>query len=505
MSQLQGSTGAAALPLLGRLPRMSPPLWIAAFLLAALAALLPGLWTLPSLVVLAACLLMLLKPEVALYLLTLSVPLGSLAEVELGSFTASPTELLTGLLVLGWAARALSRRRIVLPVTPLSIPLILMVGWVAFSATQATEIALTIKETLKWMELALVYLFIVSEMGSSARQAMVLVVLLLAGAGIEAMLGSVQFVLGIGPGFFAIGRFMRAFGTFDQPNPYAGYLGMLIPLAIGVLMARPGKRMSYYLLAVGTLSIAAVGMSLSRGAWMGIGLGIALMMALWSRRSRVMLAAGTVAATPVAALAFLNLLPDEVTTRLATALDYFRFVDVTQEPLTSQNWAVMERMAHWQAAIDMIARNPLFGVGAGNYPAAYEWYALPGWVLPLGHAHNFYLNIAAETGIPGLVFYLLFVVAGIISAVLWLIRYQARRGETVQGETVQKEDTTRLLWRGILLGVLGGLMASSVHNLFDSLFVHSMSVQLGMLLGLAQVAANALAVPSSTGVDALHE
>lgn len=499
MSQLQGSAGAASIPLLARLPRLSPALWITALILAAAAALLPGLWTLPSLVALAACLLMLLKPEVAVYLLTLSVPLGSLAELEVGSFTVSPTEVLTGLLVLGWALRSLTRRRIILPFTALSIPLTLMVGWIALSAFQATSIALTIKETLKWLELALVYLFIISEMGS-LRQALTLVVLMLAGAGIEALVGSVQFALGIGPDFFAIGRFMRAYGTFDQPNPFAGYLAMLIPLAIGVLLARPKRWLNYYLLAVGTVAVAAVGMSLSRGAWIGIGLGIALMMAFWSRRTRVLLATGTVATAPVAALAFLNLLPDEVTSRLATALDYFRVVDVTQEAVTTQNWAVMERMAHWQAALDMIARNPIFGVGAGNYPVAYEWYALPGWVLPLGHAHNFYLNIAAETGIPGLLIYTLFVATAILSAVVWLARKRSRPDQEGQQETV-----ARLLWRGILLGVLGGLVASSVHNLFDSLFVHSMSVQLGMLLALAQLAASALTTPSSTGVNQLHE
>ena len=84
--------------------------------------------------------------------------------------------------------------------------------------------------------------------------------------------------------------------------------------------------------------------------------------------------------TPALALAFLNLLPAEFTARLSTAADYFRFVDARQEVVTSQNWAVLERVAHWQAALDMIAANPVFGVGAGNYPAVYEQYMVRGWV-----------------------------------------------------------------------------------------------------------------------------
>ena len=83
------------------------------------------------------------------------------------------------------------------------------------------------------------YLFIVAEM-ATARQAAMLLALLMAGAAVEALVGLVQFALGLGPEFFAIGRFMRAYGTFEQPNPYAGYLGMLIPLASGC--SSPGPR-----------------------------------------------------------------------------------------------------------------------------------------------------------------------------------------------------------------------------------------------------------------------
>jgi O-antigen ligase len=400
------------------------------------------------------------------------------------------------------------------------VPLALMLLLVAASIYHATSPALAVKETLKWLQLAVVYLFVITEM-ATARQVATLIVLLMVGAAIEAFLGLGQFALGLGPEFFAIGRFMRAYGTFDQPNPYAGYLGMLIPIAVGVLLTRPRGRARRYFMFVLALAVLAVAASLSRGAWVGIGLALAVMMLLWSRRSALLLTAGAVAATPVAALAFLNLLPAELTARLSTAADYFRFVDARQEVVTSQNWAVLERVAHWQAALDMIAAHPLRGVGAGNYPAVYQQYMVPGWLDPLGHAHNYYLNIAAETGIPGLLIYLTIPIVAIVHTVRWLIRSRedARAGDvtlsaakglqvvaeprlrgstgemlrSAQHDTV--EDThhsvfgvePRLFWRGLLLGVLGTLIASATHNMFDSLFVHGMSVQLGMILGLGQL------------------
>ena len=49
--------------------------------------------------------------------------------------------------------------------------------------------------------------------------------------------------------------------------------------------------------------------------------------------------------------------------------------------------------------------HPVLGVGVGNYPIAYARYSLPKWRMALGHAHNYYLNIAAETGLLGLLAY----------------------------------------------------------------------------------------------------
>ena len=189
-------------------------------------------------------LLVLIKPE-GVYLLTMSIPLGYLLEVEGDEFSVTPTEMIIGLMVVGWALRAFSRRIVIR--RPLLIPLLGMLAIVALSINYAASPALTMKETLKWAELFLVYLFIVSEM-ASLRHVLTLLVLLLLGAIIEALIGSVQFVFSMGPEFYSIGRFMRAYGTFEQPNPYAGYLGMLIPLAVGILLAWPGKRLRNYTL-----------------------------------------------------------------------------------------------------------------------------------------------------------------------------------------------------------------------------------------------------------------
>jgi O-antigen ligase len=134
--------------------------------------------------------------------------------------------------------------------------------------------------------------------------------------------------------------------------------------------------------------------------------------------------------------------------------------------VTDANFAVVERAAHWYAAWRMFSDHPWTGVGLGNYATAYERYALPRWPDPLGHAHNYYLNIAAEAGLPGLAAYLLWMAAG-----LWVIARAVRGSQGLE--------------QGLALGALGLWVHLAVHSVFDNLYVHGMAIHVGLLLGMA--------------------
>jgi len=97
----------------------------------------------------------------------------------------------------------------------------------------------------------------------------------------------------------------------------------------------------------------------------------------------------------------------------------------------------------------------------------------------LAHAHNYYINIAAEAGVLGLAAYVLF--AG---SALWY-SYAAIRQSTGSASAVA-------------LGVLGALVATSFHNLFDVLYVHGMVALLGLLMVLVPASLQ-LGTVQSTG------
>ncbi|MCI0478084.1 MAG: O-antigen ligase family protein, partial [Anaerolineales bacterium] len=211
--------------------------------------------------------------------------------------------------------------------------------------------------------------------------------------------------------------------------------------------------------------LAAVVMSWSRGAWLGVAAGLLVTVIVQSRRAFVLTIIAAFVLTFVVLLSSINIIPDVIAARFSGIADYFGVFDVRGVKVDDANYAVVERMAHWQAAWEMLLAHPAFGVGIGNYAATYPAYALPRWDDPLGHAHNYYLNIAAETGFVGLSAYVMLWIAAFWQS------WRAVRGS--RGE-----------WQSIAAGLLGMLVALSAHNLFDNLFVHGIAVQVGIGLGM---------------------
>jgi O-antigen ligase len=161
----------------------------------------------------------------------------------------------------------------------------------------------------------------------------------------------------------------------------------------------------------------------------------------------------------------MGLLPTPVADRLTGFAEDVRFEDVRGVGINDVNYAVIERLAHWQAALEMFRHNLWTGVGLGGYEPAYGDYALINWPIALGHAHNIYLNLAAETGLIGLVAYLV-----LWGAIFWQTWRATRRARGAS--------------RGFAIGLLGAWTHLSVHHLLDNLYVNNVHLHIGVMLGL---------------------
>jgi putative inorganic carbon (hco3(-)) transporter len=409
------------------------------------------------------------RPIVGLTLAILAIPLSSEISIPVGGLSLTLMEPAVALATVSWVAYGLRGRSLRIWPSALLVAQLAMIGVLVAASVGAENPALSLKECIKWLELVLIFVITVDAARDPTAARWVLFSVLTATT-LEAAYGMFQFLTGLGPAFFAIGPFMRAHGHFGQPNPFAGYLGTALPLALALALIwrDPAARWARLLaipLALGVL------LSFSRGAWLGIFAASLVMLAVASQRSRRALVPLVAGLLLLATLGVLGLLPPAVTERFTVVADYFGPFDVRSVELSPENWSVVERMAHWQAGWQMFLDQPLLGLGPGNYPVAYERYYLPGWLEPLGHAHNYYLNLAAETGLVGLVVFLL---------TLLLAFHAAARGTF-------GEDP---FWRPVAIGVLGVLVATTIHSGVDSLFVHGVAVQFGALLGLAQRASD---------------
>lgn len=167
----------------------------------------------------------------------------------------------------------------------------------------------------------------------------------------------------------------------------------------------------------------------------------------------------------MAALGAFQTLSPVVIERFSDALTALSIPDIATAEVTDANFAAIERLAHWQAALDMWRDHLWLGVGFGNYAVVYPAYAIGRWLDPLGHAHNYYLNVAAETGLAGLLAYALFWTAAF--GMGWAA---VRRSTGYQ--------------RAVAAGGVGVLVHLSTHNLVDNLFVQGMYLHIAIVLGL---------------------
>ena len=415
----------------------------------------------------AVCLLLaaLVEPPLALAIALVAAPFQPLERVTLGLPIDSGQALLAAALfsyLLRWLVQArtgpIPRRASAAPLAAGAV--FLGVGLLSFFA--ARDLADWLFECVKLAQLLLIALIVANE--RDPRRRALIIGALLASAFGQALLGVVQHhLLGYGPKEFLLpgtDRY-RAYGTFEQPNPFGGYLGLLWPLAAGVaLHAWRARRRGWAAAAFVVAGAAAYGLyvSGSRGALVGAGLAAAAMTAAWLPRP------GRWAAAAVGAFALaLAFGVVEVPASLEAQLAEYGDIDVRDAYLTPINFSTIERLAHWQAAIRMAEAHPWLGVGLGNYAAAYDEHRLIVWVNALGHAHNYYLNLLAETGLIGLAAYVIW--WGAAAMRLW----RARRGNFMA------------------IGLLGALGHLAGHSAFDNLYVANTHLVLGVLLGLTIV------------------
>jgi O-antigen ligase len=215
---------------------------------------------------------------------------------------------------------------------------------------------------------------------------------------------------------------MRLTSTSVDPNSFGGLLAVMVVLACAMVIAR--HRSIPRILSVpvfGLCGLAAL-LTYSRGSWVGIAAGLAVLALL---RYRWLILPAIALALPVAFLGF-----------------GANFVHRFWLGLTLQDPATKLRLREYQNALAIIRQHPFFGVGFGNAPSINEQTGVS----------SIYLSIAERVGLVGLTIFLIAV------GVIFVKGFRAWREnrETQRGE--------------LLLAYLAALFSALTVGVFDHYF-----------------------------------
>ena len=321
---------------------------------------------------------------------------------SIGGLEVSLSNLALGGLYLAWFLRT---PRIVPPQRrnriQISVPAVLFLLFNVLSLFVAPDATLCAFEVWIVLELFLLFVFVANTV-TSRDDVLFIVRLLLVGLVFEdvLMLGQAAGLIGdINVwGIRAKAAFLessRISGTIGAPNSAASYLGMLMAMAVGVLLAKVG-RMDKYLaaaaLAMGTIPLI---FTLSRGGWLGFLVSLATIAVFGSSVRHVSWKALAAAAVIVLlSLPFAGAISDRLS--------------------ADDNGAARARMPLNEIAGQMIEDHPILGVGANNFPLAMEPYITHGFIGEfLYTVHNKYLLVWAEAGTGAAIAFVWFLLATI--------------------------------------------------------------------------------------------
>ena len=173
----------------------------------------------------------------------------------------------------------------------------------------------------------------------------------------------------------------RVYSTWENPNIFAGYLDIIVLLALGFWNYAKGNPAKKTLLTgIMLAAIVCLTFTYSRGAIISLAVVFGIYGVMKDRRLLVgMILVGIVL------LSFDTALYD----RLAG----LSFADSSSAL----------RLALWDSTLTMIADHPFFGIGWGAYFMVYPEYDffVNNPAVIIYHAHNMYLNYAAEVGLVG--------------------------------------------------------------------------------------------------------
>ncbi|MCS6829115.1 MAG: O-antigen ligase family protein [Armatimonadota bacterium] len=249
----------------------------------------------------------------------------------------------------------------------------------------------------------------------------------------------------------------RVFGTFFNPNFLAGYLCLTMPVTLAMAMAGAARSHNSSPSGGGELRWL-----LGFGAWMQ-------MTAILLTGSRFGTASALLALMVTAGWMAFNrswnrqrALLFGVVCLMVLATAFFAARSLTARVTAAQTVQEGEysggfRLWTWRGTLRMVQAHPLLGTGLGTYEIAYPRYAYVGFTRL---AHNSYLQLGAEAGVPAL---------ALLLGTLGVLAWRVTRAEAHARNDAGSAGFSPLYDARVLrAGLAGAIAAGIARNLIDS-------------------------------------
>ncbi len=222
----------------------------------------------------------------------------------------------------------------------------------------------------------------------------------------------------------------RVYSTLDNPNVLGEYLIMLMPVAFALFIKMKGSFQKTLYALCNIVMFACLMYTWSRGAWVGVMIGIVFFILLKDRRWLVACIAGL--------LLMPSVLPESILSRITS-------IGNVKDSSTSY------RVAVWIGSARMMKDYWFSGIGLGPdaFLKVYPQYALGGADFAL-HSHNFYLQWIIDMGIAGI-----FVYFGIVFTGL---------------KQIVNVDEKNTLIKNVMLAMSGAIFGYLFHGIAENLW-----------------------------------
>jgi len=333
--------------------------------------------------------------------------------------------------------------------TKIDLPILLFVVLAAVSYIFSIYRYASILEIFRLLAILGIFYFAVNNLSRPIRLYFTSLIILIATG--MSLFGFGQYFLGLAHPWWAHDKFLSS--TYVNHNHFAGYLELVIPLAIGMVLglrrehvSSDFKLLSFRIGLVIALIIMAVAfvLSQSRGAWASLVVALIIMnIALIRKKVLTKTSLFIFLFLIIVGIVYIFSGHDNVAARLRTV------EEINQESFLEGRHKI------WIGSLAMAKANPITGTGIGTFVWGMPAYRPKGLQVRADYAHNDYLHMMAEMGVLAL------------PLMIWMIYVVIVTGFRGRKRVRQDKSNGLGLTNGVLLGCAVGILSLSLHALVD--------------------------------------